>query len=171
MRSLHFAAVPFLALLAACGGNSENGGSADGQPAPGLYTQKIKITDIEFPDMTEESKKAIVTQMEQAAGNGQTFCMGKQDTPDWKQAVEHMSKGMGGTCTELERKGNETSLDLHMQCKGTAKGDLDMKFAAKATESSFNAKIDYNFTDPNSTDTAKLVIESSAERTGDCPSS
>ena len=171
MRSIHFAAVPFLALLAACGGNSENGGNADGQPAPGLYTQKIKITDIVFPDMNDASKQAIVSQMEQAAGNGQTFCMGKQNAPDWKQAVSEMSKGMGGTCTDVDRKETATSLDLHMQCKGTPKGDLDMKFVAKATESSFNAKIDYNFTDPNSADTAKLVIESSAERTGDCPAS
>lgn len=170
MRSIHLVAVPFLALLAACGGTSENGGSADGQPAPGMYMQKVSVTNIEFPDMTELSKKNISTQMEQAAGNGQTFCMGKQGTPDWKQAVSEMSKGMGGTCTDVERKETATSLDLHLQCKGTPKGDVDMKFAAKATESSFSAKIDYDFVVPETDETAKLTVETSAERMGDCPS-
>ncbi len=151
--------------LSACGGEA----APDGQPDAGMYSQEIKVTELSFPGMDEAQQEQVRSQMEQASGNGQSFCMGEQEgAPEWKDAVEEMGKGMGGTCTEISREDSDTSIDLEMECQGAPQGDIKTKFIASATDESFTADVEFDINNEQFDQQARVAMTMTATRTGDC---
>lgn len=153
-------------MLAACSGNG------DGSPAAGQYKQTVKITELDFPGMTEDAKKQTIIQMEQVVGSGPAslFCMkGGDDGQQWKEAAKQMSGALGGQCETIKDEGSATSLDLQMTCTGTAKGDINIKMTGQANSEGYDSSMAFDIKDPASDETAKLTMNIGAQRQGDCP--
>ncbi|GAA0474889.1 hypothetical protein GCM10009096_15590 [Parasphingorhabdus litoris] len=153
-------------MLTACG----SGG--DGGPTAGQYKQTVKITELDFPGLSEEVKQRTITQMEGVAGGGAggLFCMeGNDNGQQWKEAAKQMSGALGGQCETIKDEGSATSIDLEMTCKGTAKGDIDIKMSGQAHPEGYDSKMAFDIKDPASGETAKLSMDIGAQRQGDCP--
>lgn len=153
-------------MLAACG----SGG--DGSPTAGQYLQTVEITQLDFPGLTEDAKKQTITQMERAAGGGSggLFCMqGDDNGAQWKQAAKQMSGALGGNCETIRNEGSATTIDLEMTCKGTGKGDINIKMSGNANPEGYDSEMAFDIKDPASGETAKLAMNIGAKRQGDCP--
>lgn len=151
-------------LLAGCGGDV-----ADGQPDGGLYAQEVKVTDIPFPGMTDAERMNVTTQMEQGSGNGQTFCLGAQDTPEWTEIVDQLSQGMGGDCNELMRDQTDSSVKAEIECKGAPQGDIVAKVDASSADESFEADMSFDIKNEQFDQEARVALTMKATRIGDCP--
>ena len=152
-------------VLAACSGG-------DGSPVEGQYQQSVKITELDFPGMTDDVKANTIKQMEQAAGGGTggLFCMtGNDGGKQWKQASSQMAQALGGDCETIKDEGSATSIELEMQCTGTAKGDLHVAMNGQANTQGYDSNMAFDMKDPASGETAKLAMEIGAKRVGDCP--
>lgn len=155
---------PFM--LAACSGGG------DGSPTAGQYKQTVKITELDFPGMSEAVKKQTIVQMEQAAGGGTggLFCMqGGDGGQQWKEAASQMSGALGGNCETTKDEGSANSLDLEMTCKGTGKGDINIQMTGQANPEGYDSSMAFDIKDPASGETAKLAMNIGAQRQGDCP--
>ncbi|WP_422345912.1 DUF3617 domain-containing protein [Parasphingorhabdus sp.] len=153
-------------MLAACG----SGG--DGSPTAGQYQQTVKITELDFPGMSEEARKNTIAQMERVAGGGTggLFCMkGDDNGAQWKEAAKQMSGALGGQCETLKDEGSATTIDLEMTCKGTGKGDINIKMSGQANPEGYDSEMAFDIKDPASGETAKLAMNIGAKRQGDCP--
>lgn len=159
--------VPVLAMmLSACSGTEE------GSPEAGQYQQTVTITDLSFPGMTDEQKKASISQMEEAANsqeNGQ-FCIDQTDHgAQWKEAASQMASAMGGQCETVKDAGSATRLDLKLQCKGTEQGNVEIVMTGASHTQGYESTMSFLMSDPASDQTASLAMTSSGKRTGDCP--
>lgn len=150
-------------LMSAC----SSGGEAT--PEPGEYQQTIKITELDFPGFTEADKAAMTTEME-AVGSAAAgkFCLDGKARGQWKEASSQMAGVMGGHCDTISDKGTATRMDLKMQCGGTANGDVAVTMTGKSFASGYESRMDFDFADPESKATAKLALEFTAKRLGDC---
>ena len=151
--------------LSACGSN-------DGSPEAGEYQQTVKITELNFPDMTEEVKQQTIIQMEQAAGGGSggLFCMNGDDGgAQWKQAASQMASTLGGDCETKKDNGSATRLDLEMVCKETAQGDIQISMSGDANKNGYESSMTFDLKHPVSGDTARIAMNIGAKRVGDCP--
>ncbi len=161
--------LPLLSLPLMIAGCSDSG---DGSPEAGQYKQTVKITELDFPGMTEEAKKQTIVQMEQVVGGaaGSLFCMqGDDNGAQWKEAAQQMSGALGGQCETAKNEGSATTIDLEMTCKGTAKGDVSIKMTGQANTQGYDSSMAFDIKDPDSGETAKLAMNIGAQRQGDCP--
>lgn len=152
-------------MLAACSGGDEG-------PIAGQYQQMVKITELDFPGMSDADKKQTIAQMEQAAGGdtGGLFCMqGRDNGRQWKEAASQMSGVLGGDCETIKDEGSATSMDLEMTCKGTGQGDINIKMTGQAYSEGYDSAMAFVIKDPASDETAKLAMNIGAKRQGDCP--
>ena len=117
-----------------------------------------------------EAKDQMIKQMESVgSGVGSKFCMSaEQGESQWKEAASQMAGALGGTCETVRDEGSANSLDLEMQCKGTARGDIKVTMTGSARADGYDSQMSFDMTDPGSKETAKLAMEIGAERIGDC---
>lgn len=161
-RFLPCLTVPAL-FLSACG-------SQEATPEPGEYQQSVKITELDFPGIEGDAKTKMIEQME-AVGNGPAnkFCMSaEQGDNQWKEAASQMAGALGGSCETVRDEGSANSLDLEMQCKGTARGDIIVTMTGSARKDGYDSEMSFDMNDPSSDESAKLALEIGAERVGDC---
>lgn len=164
-------------LVAACSlaalGVGACGGAQSAGPKPGQYQQVIKITDLEFPGMTADSKKQTAAQMEQSAGGGTggMYCITKRDKgeQDWQKSASGMAKSMGGTCTQSKNVATETELDVAMACTGTPQGDVGIVIKAKAHSEGYDGTMSFDINHPSTGEKGKIAMTITAKRVGDCP--
>lgn len=152
-------------VLSACGSN-------DGSPVAGEYQQTVKITELDFPNMTEEVKQQTIVQMEQAAGGGSAglFCMkGDDGGAQWKQAASQMANTLGGNCETKKDNGSATRIDLEMTCKETPQGDIQISMSGEANSKGYDSSMSFDLKHPVSGDTARIAMNIGAKRVGDCP--
>ncbi|MEH6758484.1 MAG: DUF3617 family protein [Parasphingorhabdus sp.] len=165
---IHKILLPLLAVpltLSACSG-------ADEGPTAGQYKQTVKITELDFPGLSDKAKKQTIVQMEQAAGGGTggLFCMkGSDDGQQWKEAASQMSGALGGNCDTIKDEGTVTSINLEMTCKGTGKGDMNIKMTGQAHPEGYESAMAFDIKDPDNGETARLAMSIDAQRQGDCP--
>lgn len=150
-------------LITACGGVDSN----DGIPDPGMYREQITVTKVDFPDITEEERKTVITQMERGMGNGEV-CLTKENNTAWQDVMQDMSKGLGGTCTQNAAEQTDSTLKLEAVCKGTPKGDITIKMDAASTDTGYKGNMSMDFDHVKSGQKGHVSYVLEGTRIGDC---
>ncbi len=150
-------------LLAACGNNEIT-------PEPGEYQQTVKITELGFPGLEGEARSQMIEQME-AVGSGpeSRFCMESEEGEgQWKEAASQMAGVLGGNCETTRDGGSASRLDVEMQCRGTALGDIKVTMAGTARTDGYDSQMAFDISNPQADQSSRLAMEIGAKRIGDC---
>ncbi len=150
-------------ILAACGSN-------EATPEPGEYQQSMKITALELAGLEGDAKAEMIRQMEEAGNSiGTKFCMSaEQGESQWKEAASQMAGLLGGNCETVRDEGSANSLDLELQCKGTAQGDVIVTMTGTAKSDGYDSQMAFDMKNPENGETNKLAMDIGAKRVGDC---
>lgn len=130
----------------------------------------MKITALELPGLQGDAKAEMIRQMEEAGNSvGSKFCMSaEQGESQWKEAASQMAGLLGGECETVRDEGSANNLDLELQCKGTVQSTVTVIMSGTARSDGYNSQMAFDMSEPGSDEVAKLAMDISAKRVGDC---
>lgn len=169
----------FLALplaLAGCGDSADKGpktlkeardeAEQLNRPEPGQYKQVTRITRFEVPGAPPEVA-AQMKGMMQGQGQETTYCLTKEDS---EKGFEEMFKQVSkGECRYDRFDATSGTIDAIMVCKTGTGGTARLAMKGTVSPKGSQVKVDVEQSgEKDAASNAKIVMEVSSERTGDC---
>lgn len=136
------------------------------RPEPGQYKQVTRITRFEVPGAPPEMAKQMKAMM-QGQGQESSFCLTKEDS---EKGFEEMFKQVSqGECRYDRFDATKGTIDALMVCKTGTGGNARLAMNGTVSPRGSKVKVDVEQSgEKDAAANAKIAMEVSSERTGDC---
>ncbi|EQB17496.1 DUF3617 domain-containing protein [Novosphingobium lindaniclasticum] len=142
------------------------------RPKPGQYTQKVEITKMEVPGLSDRDAAQMKTAM--AQGQVNSFCLTKAEADKgYRDMFDEIGKGRECSYSRFDVDGGR--LDAQMDCQSNEQGANNqgkavIKLAGTVGEQGSDINVDMDMSGgPAPMGQMKMAMHLVTSRTGDCP--